>query len=277
MWIIDFETKRFLEVNETAIQKYGYSREEFMNMTVHDLRTQSEAEKLQLEWKWTRNVDVYFGQWQHVTQSGNVIDVEIISHKITYNQQPASLILINDITERIQTRKLLEQSNQRFEYVSEVSFNAIWDWDLVSGNMYWGNGYTELFGYALDDNKGSISQWENRIHKKDAKRVTENLKKAIADGANFWQESYDYLKADGTWAYVLDRGKILKDENGKPYRKVGAMQDETFNKYNQSMQEIENIIYTLNLQQQVSFKDVIDVLLIELVKLHPNMLASVLT
>ncbi|MGC8750521.1 PAS domain S-box protein [Hydrotalea sp.] len=277
MWIIDFETKRFLEVNETAIQKYGYSRDEFMNMTVYDLGTQAEAEKLQQEWQHTGNLDVYFGQWQHVTKSGNIIDVEITAHKITYNQKPASLILINDITERIRARKLLEQSNQRFEYVSEVSFNAIWDWDILSGNMYWGNGYNELFGYALDNNKGSIDLWKSRIHQKDAQRVTESLQKAIADGANFWEASYYYQKADGTWAYVLDRGKILKDENGKPYRMVGAMQDETFNKYNQSIQEIENIIYNLNLQQQVSFKDVIDVLLLELEKLHPNMLASVLT
>lgn len=277
MWIIDFETKKFIEVNETAIQKYGYTRSEFLEMTVYNLRKGAEVERLKQHLHEKENADIYFGQWQHLTKDGRVIDVEITSHKINYNQKSASLILVNDITERLKSRRLLEQSNLRFQYVSQVSFNAIWDWDLITGNMYWGEGYTELFGYPSNNYNGSIDEWKIRLHPDDAERVALSLQEAINTYAEFWQENYYYKKADGTWAYVTDRGKILRDEHGKAYRMVGAMQDITLQKYQQSIQNIETLVYNLNVQQQVSFKDVLEVLLIELEKLHPGMLASVLT
>ncbi|MDE3125847.1 MAG: PAS domain S-box protein [Bacteroidota bacterium] len=277
MWIVDIDTQKIIEVNETALQKYGYSREAFLKMTVFDVHTDATKQQLQQQWKENGDLDVYFGVWQHITQSGQILDVEITAHKINYQQQPAMLVLINDVTERLKIRRLLEQSNQRFQYVAQVSFNAIWDWDLLNNTMYWGDGYTELFGYPVNQYAGSIDEWKKRLHANDVERVSNSLRHAIDSGADFWQETYYYKKADDSWAYVVDRGKILKDEHGKPYRMVGAMQDETLYQYNHAIQQIENLIYNLNLQQQVSFTDVLEVLLIELEKIHPEMLASILT
>ncbi|WP_074417937.1 PAS domain S-box protein [Hydrotalea lipotrueae] len=278
MWIIHPNTKAFLEVNEMAVQKYGYSRAEFLQMTIYDLRDEQDARALQLIQRERKgSILAYQGLWKHRTKKGDWLEVEIISHLIEFNQQPAALILVNDVTERSKTRQQLLQSNERFEYVAQVSFNAIWDWDLTTGQMYWGDGYTELFGYPVNFHQGNIQDWKTRLHPDDAERVAASLQQAIDNAAEFWQEAYYYKKADGSWAYVIDRGKILKDENGKPYRMVGAMQDITLQKYQQSIQDIESLVYNLNLQQQVAFKDVVDVLLIELEKLHPGMLASVLT
>ena len=84
MWIYDLETLRFLAVNHAAVEHYGYSREEFLEMTLKDIRPVEKVALLMEDIQQTTSELNHAGIWQHIKKSGEVIDVEITSHTVKY-------------------------------------------------------------------------------------------------------------------------------------------------------------------------------------------------
>lgn len=100
MWVYDLETLAFLAVNDAAVNHYGYLREEFLNMTLLDIRPEEDHERLlQNVAAVTEGVD-HAGYWRHRIKDGRLIDVEITSHPLEFDGRRAELVLSNDITER---------------------------------------------------------------------------------------------------------------------------------------------------------------------------------
>ncbi len=100
MLIFDLETLRFIEINEAAIQHYGYSRQEFLSMTLIDLHLKEDIDELMKDIEMTRKNFNPGGSWRNVKKNGEVIFVEITSHSITFKETKARHIIIKDITQR---------------------------------------------------------------------------------------------------------------------------------------------------------------------------------
>ncbi len=111
MWVYDLETLAFLAVNEAAIQHYGYSRAEFLSMTIADIRPPEDIPRLLENFSRVRSgvdaarVDAA-GVWRHRTKDGTLIEVEVVSHALQFDGRPAELVLADDVTERKRTEKL---------------------------------------------------------------------------------------------------------------------------------------------------------------------------
>lgn len=135
-------------------------------------------------------------------------------------------VFIRDITERKRKERELELSHQRFEFVTKATSDTIWDWDIPTDSMYWGAGVQTMLGYGLHELTDK-NFWSNRLHADDRDRVLKHLDALINDTSDKWMDEYRFLKADDTYAYVADRGFVIRDESGKAVRMVGAMQDIT--------------------------------------------------
>jgi len=131
------------------------------------------------------------------------------------------------ITEQTELmRKSLEESNKRYQYVTMATSDAIWDWDIISDNLYWGEGFETIFGHKLRGISNNIHSWTHYIHPEDFQYVWQSIKNICnhKEGTN-WKEEYRYRKADGTYADVVDRGFVIRDKDGAAIRMVGAMHD----------------------------------------------------
>jgi PAS domain S-box-containing protein len=115
MWIYDLQTLNFLEVNSAAINHYGYSRDEFLSMSLTDIRPADDIKALLEDVKQPITKLNSAGEWHHIKKNGEIIVVEIISHSITYNDRDARHILVNDITKRKQTELEIQNLNQNLE------------------------------------------------------------------------------------------------------------------------------------------------------------------
>lgn len=137
-------------------------------------------------------------------------------------------VYFKDITPRKESDILLLQSNERFEKVTEATQDAIWDWNILENTLYWGAGFKSLFGYKIEKITPTLESWVNHIHPEDRDWVLKSIYEAIdkPDRAN-WIAEYRYQKNDGAFADVIDRGMVIRDEQGKPIRMVGAMSDIT--------------------------------------------------
>ena len=123
MWIYDLETLAFLDVNDAAVQQYGYSREEFLSMTIKDIRPPEDIPALgENIAKVTKGLDVA-GTWRHIKKDGTLIYVEIISHTLTFAGKKAELVLAFNVTDKKQMEKELNEYKQKYGELHPSSDN----------------------------------------------------------------------------------------------------------------------------------------------------------
>ncbi len=355
MWIYDPETLRFLAVNDTAVERYGYSREEFLAMTIADIRPEEDVPALRRALAENSGFRTYTNRpWRHRLKNGEIIWVEIASQEISFQGRQARLVLAVDVTQIRQAydqlaekqgllrmasliskvggwsvtvpelkvtwsdeiravhevdssyvptvekaisfyapkyqeiickvffrcveegtpfdvecefitakgrliwvraigeavldatgqiravqgafQEITEQKNiqeslrvseERFRLLSRATHDAIWDWNLLTNELWWGEGYESLFGYNRNELEPTIDSWTKHIHPEDHERVVTKIYQAIQSDALFWSDEYRYRRKNGQYAFVLDRGYIIREESGRAVRMIGSINDLT--------------------------------------------------
>jgi len=132
-----------------------------------------------------------------------------------------------DITDRVEAEHSLKETNARYELVSKATSDAIYDWDIHNDHLFWGEAFYVLFGYTQQDFSHSIDSWTKKIHPDERFIINESLSRILEGDENHWKADYRFQNADGSYSFVVERGFILRDENGKALRMVGAIQDVT--------------------------------------------------
>lgn len=118
MMMISVPERNFLDVNDAAIEFYGYSKEEFLQMNVMDIRPEEDKDKLKSMLAENKTGINYAGIWRHVKKDGNVVNVNIISHDISYEGKPARLVLADDVTEQMLAEENLQQSHEAYRLLA---------------------------------------------------------------------------------------------------------------------------------------------------------------
>jgi PAS domain-containing protein len=134
----------------------------------------------------------------------------------------------------------LRNLNELYKYVTEVTNDCLWEWDLVTKELFWiDGGHKRVFGYPIVN--ATIPQifWENRVHPDDKARLLTRLNEVIVSGVGAsWEIEYRFKRADGRYAYVHDRAHIICDKGKSASRMIGATQDITARKVSE-MQLLE--------------------------------------
>ncbi|MES1224142.1 MAG: histidine kinase, partial [Bacteroidota bacterium] len=119
MWVIDPGSYYYLDVNEAAIQHYGYSKQEFLSMTPMDIRPEEDAEIFLNAFKKPPKNIVSMGTYRHRKKDGTLMDVEIYSGVITHNNKSSRLSIAIDITEKLKYQKELQELSAHLENIRE--------------------------------------------------------------------------------------------------------------------------------------------------------------
>jgi len=135
-----------------------------------------------------------------------------------------------DITQQKQAQQQIMEANERFNLITMATNDILWDWDIEKNEIWWNESYKDIFGYSESDIEKGIESLTNRIHPDEKNNVVNGIYKAIESGHEFWFEEFHFRKKDGSYAYVFDRGYLVKNQNNKVYRMVGSMLDISFRK-----------------------------------------------
>jgi two-component system, cell cycle sensor histidine kinase and response regulator CckA len=158
MWVFDAETLRFRAVNEQAVQSYGYSREEFLGMTIEDIREPGELDQLHATLRHLEpQVERGFNQagiWKHRRKDGSILDVEVSSHEHEFEGRPARVVLALDVTERVRAEKALLGSEERYRDLFENASDLIATADLTGRLTAVNKAFARTLGYSEEELAG---------------------------------------------------------------------------------------------------------------------------
>ena len=195
MWVYDMQSLAFLAVNEAAVEHYGYSREEFLRMTVKDIRPAEDVPGL-LE-SVSRSVEGLekAGTWRHRKKNGNLIDVEITSHDLYWAGHPARLAAVEDVTERRRAKENLRRAEESHRLLVEQSPDAI----MVHrrGRIIFANSSAAAFLGASSTDELIGKQHLDFVHPEDREVVKQRIQEFSGDLVSVRRNETRFLSLDG--------------------------------------------------------------------------------
>jgi PAS domain S-box-containing protein len=217
---------KIVDCNEAACQMNGYTRQEMIGQSIDLLNnTVGTPHERAAYLASLRREGVVHLEAIHKHKDGHIFPVEISTTLFTLEGRELILGIDRDITERKQAEEALRLSEERFQLVTHATNDAVWDLDLSTGQQWWNVGVRPLFGYTSEQITTDQAWWEDKIHPQDRPKVLTSFQAALTGDDQFWSKEYRFRRADGTYAYVFDRGYIMQDGQGLPVRVIGAMMD----------------------------------------------------
>ncbi len=230
-WIFDLENGRILDVNDMAVKHYGYSREELLGMMTNDLKSPEELPRMAKIQKNLKNMEglIRFGIFTQVKKDGTKIKAEVSGHKCFIKNKHCMVIDSFDVTERENTLQQLKESQEKLLTAQKIARLGYWKLDLQDFRIYWSDEIYNIAGIKKGSYELGFDDLLEIIHPDDKenyyKTREENYNKVLD-----YEAGYRVLFPDGTTKWIHEKGKFIKDEQGKPLVLEGTVQDVTAQK-----------------------------------------------
>ncbi len=224
MWLYDTDTLRFLDVNEAALARYGYARDEFLARTMKDIWLEEDAHLLgdaARELLLKRSVS---GVRRHRRKDGSVIHAEVFHHYIEFSGKGAAIALANDITDKLEALERLRHSEERYRTLAAVSPVGLYRTD-INGRCTYANDH--LCGILVRKQAEVTGlNMSAIIHPADIAWVTEAWRSAMARGLPFHAE-YRLRTADNRTVWAMGNALADKAADGTTIGFIGTISDIT--------------------------------------------------
>lgn len=119
------------------------------------------------------------------------------------------------------------EGDARFDFVTKATSDAVYDWNIKTNSIWFGDGMFKLFGYTKENIQETLDWWTSKLHPEDKSGINNQLEEALKSTKQSFVLEYRFQKNDGSYATVIDRALLVRDKNGKPMRYIGVMQDVT--------------------------------------------------
>jgi PAS domain S-box-containing protein len=210
LWLFDAETYRFLDVNEAALHQYGYSREEFLEMTISDIRPPEDLELLRQDLELAKAAGSRLaGVFRHRKKDGEMIYAEVRSNEFDYQGKKARLIMANDITEKIKAEQRLALSEQRFKALVQEGSDLISIIALDGTYKYASPALAAMIGKDPESVIG-VNAF-HLIHPDDHEMIT-NAMNEIVLGKRVQTLPFRYKDHAGNYRWLQSIGTNLLDD-----------------------------------------------------------------
>jgi len=211
MWVYDPDTLYFLDVNAAACRIYGYSVEEFLLMTILDIRPSHDYAKVEEIVRLNKGTENYFeGVFVHYKKNREIIHVNIQSNTINFSGKRARLVVSNDVTEKIKAENALKRSEQRFKSLVQEGSDLICILDTEGNYKYVSPTSVSVLGMVPEEfiNKNVFSY----IHEQDRKRITDLLALSATE-KRIHIEPYRFITSKGSYRWIETIVTNLMDDN----------------------------------------------------------------
>jgi PAS domain S-box-containing protein len=232
MWIYDPLTFNFLSVNNSAVNSYGYSKEEFLKKSIMDIRPKDDYDKVVQSSLRITNTQFSSGIWRHIKKDETLIYVNVTSHKIRFNHKDAIMVHANDTTVQVkyeqkleQMNRVLEEEKQKLKETEKLAKVSGWEYFVAEGSLIWSDELYAIFGLDREAEKINYSIVLKSVHPEDLSAYNQGIENLLKRGEDL-NIDYRFITKKGEIKYVKVIGK-MQYQNNKMYKVQGTMQDLT--------------------------------------------------
>ncbi len=229
MWIYDTKTLAFLDVNQTAIKLYGYSREEFLNQTLKNICDAQDLERLQRELTFPGPSPRYAESWKHYTKKRNALIVEVNASKTKWHGKSAAIVVAKDISQHSKARDevffLWQQHLQLQEIINHSPAVALMWKPLPDLPLTFISENISQFGYSREQFTKRGLLYSQIIHPEDLQHVVDQINHHARRQVSDFVQEYRILTAERETRWVEVRTWINRDIDGKVLGYSGVLLD----------------------------------------------------
>lgn len=212
MWVLDLETLRFLDVNEAACARYGYSREAFRALSAADIRPEEDSERFRQALREARPGQRYFGRWRHRLRDGRLITVEVVAHHVSFEGRRTAFVCPIDVTERLEAEARLRESERRFaEMLGRAQQIAIM-LDTEGRLTYCNDFFLDLTGWAREEVIGR--PWAEMFVPPELEGLTAAFADLLAGSPAAWHRESEIVTRSGDRRMVEWNNSLLRSPAG---------------------------------------------------------------
>ncbi|MBI4694862.1 MAG: PAS domain S-box protein [Gammaproteobacteria bacterium] len=221
---------RILALNDQAAALFGAPADELIGRTVPELGLWADPAERSLafaEIATHGRVRGFVARLKRRDGVERIVQVAAASVEHGAGREPALVTTLDDVTEKLRAEREAAVMTERFTLLARATTDVVWDHDVATGSVWWNENLATLLGCPGADVGGDPGYRRSLLHPEDRDRVWESFRAAVAGTASMWSGEYRCRRADGTYAYVLDRACLIRDAEGRCVRMIGAMTDLT--------------------------------------------------
>ncbi|PKQ45824.1 PAS domain S-box protein [Confluentibacter flavum] len=247
-WVYDIDTFEILDVNQAAIDLYGYNKAEFLTLTIKELRPKEEIPKLMAvhEGIHTHKGNKHFGTFTHQKKDGTILLVETNGHRVDFQGKNCFMVVCQDVTVLQKQLLELQESEKKLKAASEIAKIGYWRLDLITNLLYWSDKVFEIWDIERENSEISYDFFFNSIHSDD-RALFEREQEAAVSGLKELNFTHRIILPNGDIKWVHEMGRLNKNSEGKPITFEGTVQDITLQKKEeQYLKLLESVITHTN-------------------------------
>lgn len=245
MWVYDVETLAFLAVNTAATRHYGYSQDEFLAMTIRDIRPPEDIPILIQELSKLPTGLQAAGRWRHCKKDGTMIEVEITAHSLTFAGRPAQLVLANDVTKRQRAERALRAREEQYRELVNNLQEIIFQHDTQGVWTFLNPAWLDVMGYTVAETLGT--GFLDYVHPDDREYSQTQLNGLLDFEIDECRYEVRYLAKDGNIRTLAVFARRLLSPAGEVAGATGTLMDITERKAAET--RLQNL--NLELERQV--------------------------
>lgn len=244
-WIFDTENFRIYDVNQTALDFYGYTRSEFLNLNIFDLRPQEEIPRVKnaIENYINAKGIIRFGTFIHKKKNGQLVYMNISGQNTDYLGKKCMMVSSLDVTEHENLVKKLIDSEKKFNDAAKIAKLGYWNLYLDKNTLEWSEEVYNIWGVDKNNFQVSYESFIKTMHPDDYEIFSVAQAKAFS-GDGELDFVHRIILPDGNIKWVHELGKIVYDHLGKPLSLKGTVQDITLQKIEEQSIKLMNKVIT---------------------------------
>ncbi|MDT0688290.1 PAS domain S-box protein [Salegentibacter sp. F188] len=226
--IYDQKTLEVLDVNQAAIKHYGYSREEFLSMSILDLRPKEDVPDFLKFIKKELTTDQVIGSASsvHLKKDQTRIEVEVWAYSLMFKERRCILSVLQDITERNEIFERLKEEESKLRMAQRIGKMGYWEVNFRENTFYWSDEVYNIWGREKEFFQVSEEEFLKTIHPDDLEEFKQGQLDAIS-GAKDLDYEHRIILPDGSVKWIHEKGKQIKNEDGLGIMFKGSVQDIT--------------------------------------------------
>lgn len=227
--VSNHKTNKLERVNQAYLDLFGYGNDEMVGLDIHDLYPKGSNSTTDDIINKLEDDKVASLETTLKKKDGSLF-IGIVNLSIVEDEESGDLYRIStvqDITELKQIQNQLARERQRFEAAANNVSDVVWEWNPAERTLWWGEGIENVMGYKKRDYENKLNFWQSKIHEDDRQRVEESMTKAEDSEDLEWEEKYRFYDAENNVRVVKDSAVLIRNEENKLMRVIGAMVDIT--------------------------------------------------